>query len=130
MQSNNLAFVLRQATDKRQSSAFARAVRASIEVGTVVPSILRAKLAAAGFEVLSDEADVAEYGFRSSKLFQRVLVVRPGQGDVQPAIVAMGATDSVDNALLHAVLGWFRENAVEIEGEEVPEGLASVPQGG
>lgn len=119
MQSVNLAFVLAEAQDKRHTEPFARAVRASIEVGVVIPSILRAKLAAAGLRVVDDQASMAEYGFNSTKVLQRVLVFE------KKTIVAMGAAADSDEALLASVLGWFREHPA---GATPPSGFASKRQ--
>jgi hypothetical protein len=120
MQSKNLEFVLAQAQDERQSSAIGKAVRDSIEVGVVVPSILRANLAKAGYELADDKAAMADYGFASLAVLKRVLVK-----DKHGEVVAMGAAGDPDEALLHAVLGYFRENA--LEDSEVPEGIAVAP---
>jgi hypothetical protein len=120
MQSNNLAFVIDQAQDDRQTHPIALAVRASIEVGVVVPSILRVKLAEAGFAVVEDDASLADYGFKSTKHLRRVLV---NDGDGQ--LVAMGASADHADALLHAMLGWFRENP--LPDADVPEGIATAP---
>ena len=118
MQANNLAFVLEQAA--AGSGAFAKAVRDSIEVGVVVPSILRAKLSDAGFTVADDKVAVADYGFASLGTLKRVLVTHPKQG-----LVAMGASSDLDDALLHAVLGYFREHPSD--GADIPAGIAEAP---
>lgn len=123
MQSANLGFIISQAQDKRQRSPIARAVRASIEVGVVVPSILRTKLADAGLKVSEDRASLSEYGFASTKVLERVLVT-----DAKGAIVAMGAAGDHDEALLAAMLGWFRENP--LPGADVPAGIATAPSSG
>jgi len=120
MQKANLEYVLAAAADERQTDPFALAVRGSIEVGVVVPSILRAKLAEAGYVVHSDEAKMSDYGFKTLKVLQRVIIE-----DVN-GIVAMGAADGYDEALLHAALGWFREHP--LEGAEVPEGIMTAPE--
>lgn len=57
------------------SNPFLRAVADSIEVGIVVPSILKAKLEAAGFSVIFDIADHAKHGFRELKNKARVAIV-------------------------------------------------------
>ncbi len=54
MQSANLAFVISQAQDRRQKGAIGLAVASSIEVGVVVPSILRRNLEEAGFGLVTD----------------------------------------------------------------------------
>lgn len=120
MQSKNLEFVIAQATDKRQKSDFGKAVAASVEVGVVVPSIFRAKLADAGFSVIEDVAAQAEYGFATMNFLKRTLIE-----DKKGVIIAMGASSDYDDALLHAALGWFRENA--LPDSDVPEGIATVP---
>lgn len=120
MQTANLAFIINQATDKRQRAPIAKAVRDAVEVGVVVPSILRSNLEAAGYIVKSDHASLAEYGFRSTKTLARVLVV-----DGKNTIVAMGAAGDHAEALLAAMLGWFRENP--LEGAEPPAGFGVAP---
>jgi hypothetical protein len=120
MQTNNLAFVIAQAEDERQSGPIADAVRQSIEVGVVVPSILRSRLEANGLHLVQDTAALADYGFASLKALKRVLVT-----DHDGALVAMGAAGDHDEALLHAMLGWFRENAVG--DDPVPAGLGTAP---
>lgn len=120
MQKGNTEFVIAQATDKRQTSPFSKAVRGAIEVGVVVPSILRTNLEDAEFTVKEDEASMGEYGFKSSKFLKRVLIT-----DDTGTIIAMGASADHEDALLHAVLGWYRENAVGDPGE-VPAGLGTV----
>ena len=151
MQTKNLEFVIDQATagsaraalvaanleggDEATASAaldaqlaeidsdpFKAAVRDSVEVGVVVPSIARSKLADAGFELVADEASLAEYGFASMTVLKRVLVT-----DKKGAIVAMGAAGNHDEALLHSILGYFREHP--LEGSEVPAGIATAPGG-
>ncbi len=120
MQTDNLTFVIAQARDDRQEAAIALAVRGAVEVGVVVPSILRSRLKAAGFTLVADEAALADYGFRSTSHLQRVIV-----SDKAGTIVAMGAAGDHDEALLHAMLGWFRENP--LPESDVPAGLAVVP---
>lgn len=122
MQKANLAYVITAATDERQTDPLALAVRDSIEVGVVVPSILRLSLAHAGFGLVDDEVGLAAYGFRSSQVLKRVLISRDG------AIVAMGAAGDEAEALLHAVLGWFREHP--LPDAEVPAGLTTLEQEG
>lgn len=117
MQARNLEFVVEQAGV--QKGAFAKAVKDSIEVGVVVPSVFRAKLEAVGFEVVEDQASMSEYGFASMAVLQRTLVRK---GD---KLVAMGAAGDHDEALLHAALGYFRENAAP--DADVPAGIAEAP---
>jgi len=120
MQKANLEFVIEQASGARSGDAFAKAVRDSIEVGVVVPSILRAKLADAGFAVVDDVAALAEYGLASLKTLKRVMV-----NDKKGELVAMGAAGDPGEAILHAALGYFREHP--LPDSEVPAGLAEVP---
>jgi hypothetical protein len=122
MQSNNLAFVIAQAQAPRPKHPVATAVRGSIEVGVVVPSILRAKLAKQGLTVHQDRASLAEYGFKDTTVLRRVLIT-----DKAGNLVAMGASSDHDDALLHAMLGWFRENLI---GTDIPEGVATQPAPG
>lgn len=120
MQKNNLDFVIDQATrEGRPVDPIATAVAASIEVGVVVPSVLRSKLASAGFKIVEDIAKLADYGFASLASLKRVLVTQDG------AIVAMGAAGDHGEALLHSMLGYFREHP--LPDSEVPEGLLEAP---
>lgn len=115
----NMKFLVEQAMDERQEDPFAIAVRASIELDSLVPSILRTKLAEAGFEVVDDELEHLKDGFRTFVYLDRVLIKREG------VIVAMGAAGNVSEALAHAVLGWFREHP--LPDSEVPAGIATLP---
>lgn len=119
MRSANLEYVIAQAQDSGQKDPFGKAVAASIEVGVVVPSILRENLAAAGYEVVDDVAAMSDYGFATLSTLKRVIVNKKG------VMVAMGASGDVGDALLHAVLGYFRENP--LPGSEVPAGIAEAP---
>lgn len=105
MRSANLEYVIGQATDSRQKDSFGKAVADAIEVGVVVPSILRANLTEAGYAVIDDQAAMADYGFASTKVLKRVII-----NDKKGNMIAMGASDSAGDALLHAVLGYFREH--------------------
>lgn len=121
MQTRNLAYVIEAAQDPRQTHPLALAVRGAVEVGVVVPSILRSRLAAAGLEVISG-ADLARFGMAPTKVLTQVVVTQ------EDAIIAMGASSDADDALLHAMLGWFRENA--LPGADVPAGIAVVTKEG
>lgn len=118
MQSRNLAFVIDQATDKRQKAPIGLAVRESVEVGVVVPSILRRHLEEAGLNLIEDDKAAADLGFVAMTHLKRVLVT-----DADGTLVAMGASSDHDDALLHAMLGWFRENP--LPGSDVPAGLGT-----
>lgn len=120
MQKGNLDFVLEQAKGDLSGTPIGQAIAASVEVGTVFPSKLRAELADAGYVVKDDEAAMSDYGFSSSKVLKRVLVV-DSTGD----IVAMGAAADADEAILASMLGWCRENALPTA--DIPEGIASAP---
>jgi len=119
MQRANLEFLIEQATASAVKGGLPAAVRDSIEVGMVVPSILRKNLLAAGLKVVEDQPTMAKMGFSGLKTMQRTLVL-----DKSGSIVAMGASQDHDEALLHAMLGWFRENPTP--GSTPPAGLASV----
>lgn len=96
------------------------AVRDATEVGVVVPSILEKNLTDYGFAIVKDDAALADYGFATTKFLKRV-IVNDGAGN----LIAMGAAGDHGEALLHAVLGYFRENPV---GDEVaPAGIMAIP---
>jgi hypothetical protein len=116
-----MAFVIAQATDKRQRDPFGKAVAQAIEVGVVVPSILRSSLQAAGFSIVEDDAALADYGFNSGKVLKRAIVT-----DKEGNIVAMGAAADQGEALAAAALGYFREHP--LAGSDVPAGFATAPQ--
>lgn len=118
MNSVNTAFVIGQASDPAHDAPFAAAVRDAIEVGVVVPSRLRGNLESAGFAVVDDEARLSDYGFKSTQVLKRVVVM---DGEL---IVAMGASSDPADALLHAALGWFREHP--LPDADVPDGLMTV----
>lgn len=90
-------------------------VRRAIEVGVVVPSLLRANLKEAGYVVDADQDSHAKDGYRRFKNLTRVLV-RDGTGNV----VAMGASSDEADALLHACLGYLRERDIEKFGFILP----------
>jgi hypothetical protein len=121
MQTENLRFVLEQANDPRQKDPFAKAVKDSVEVGQVIPSVFRAKLEESGFRVLDDEKSAAEFGFASTKVLKRVLIT-----DKKGDIIAMGASTDPGEAITAAALGWFREHP--LAGAEVPAGAAVLPK--
>jgi hypothetical protein len=95
------------------------AIRDAIEVGVVVPSILRTNLAKAKLTLVDDTASLAEYGFASLATLKRVIVADKG------TIVAMGAAGDPDEAILAAMLGWVREHP--LEGSVVPAGMGTAP---
>jgi len=122
MLSANLAHVIAAATDERQDDPFALAVRGAVEVGVVVPSILRRNLEAAGFTIVEDEAGLSALGFAGTRVLVRTVVTRDGD------IVAMGAASDASEAILHAALGWFREHP--LPDLEAPAGVAVLtPEG-
>ena len=120
MQQKNMEFVIEAGHVGR--SPMANAVRHATEVGVVVPSILRKNLEEAGFVLVEDSAALADYGFASLKTLNRVVVMKDGE------MVAMGAAGDHAEALLHAVLGYFRENPPA--GLEPTEGIATAPSAG
>lgn len=123
MQKANLDFVIEQAEHADRKDKFGKAVAKSIEVGVVVPSILRTNLEVAGYSILEDKASLSDYGFASAKILQRVLVT-----DKEGTIIAMGAAGDHAEALLHAALGYFRENPVG--DASPPQGIAIAPKNG
>ncbi len=121
MRTVNTEFVIAQAQhDDHADDAFSQAVKDSIEVGVVVPSILRKNLEAAGFKVVSDDASLSDYGFASTKVLKRVVIFDKGG-----TIVAMGAAGDAGEAIVHAALGYMREN--KVGEDEAPAPLAVVP---
>ena len=120
MRTVNLEYVIASAKDERQTDPFAKAVADSIEVGVVVPSILRANLKKAGFIVIDDVAKMSDYGFRTLAVLKRVMI------EDKNGLVAMGAASDYDEAITHAVLGWFREHA--LPDADVPEGVMTAPE--
>lgn len=120
MRTANLEWTIAQATHDAQTSAIGKAVAASVEVGVIVPSVLRQNLKDAGFKIVTDLADLSSYGFASTKHLVRVVVE-----DKKGNLVAMGAAGNADEAILHAMLGYFRENPVG--DTAAPEPLAVVP---
>jgi hypothetical protein len=124
VQSVNLAFVVAQAKDERQTEPFALAVRGALVEGSiyvggaaVLPDTLRQTLVAAGFNGVEDDAALAEYGFASLGTLRRVVIT-----DSSGELVAMGAAGDHDEALLAAALGWFREHP--LPDADVPDGIA------
>jgi len=116
MQAKNLEFVIDQIT--QNDAPFAVACRAALEVGILVPSLLRSSLESAGFRVLDDKK-LKEHGIPPMKHLHRAAVF---DGD---DMIAFGAAGTTDEALLHAVLGWCREN--KVGDKPAPKGLVSKP---
>jgi hypothetical protein len=88
----------------------AECIHAAVEVGIVVPSILKAKLAEAGFTITNDVDHQDQHealGYRTFDNLFRVLV-----HDASGAVVAMGASADHTDALLHAMLGYLREQDI------------------
>ena len=124
MQTANMAFVTAHAArgneHKGAAAAFGKALKASVEVGVLVPSVFRRNLEDAGYLVVDDKAAVADYGFASLGVLKRVLVV-----DEDGAIVAMGAATDAGEAIAAAALGWCREHP--LEDLEATTGIAEAP---
>ena len=97
----------------------ADAILAATEVGVVVPSILRAKLTDAGFEVrdekFKDAAQTQEW-----KHLKQVTVWKG------PHLIAQGASGDAGDALLHAMLGYARENPADAIELKAPSAAAAV----
>lgn len=113
MQAKNTEWMV-AAAKRFAGNAFADAVCESIEVGMVVPSILKAKLEARGYSVIADAADHKKHGYRQLQNSARVHVIGPASvhpdhtGEHRTLIAAGVAPDEAD-ALLHAALGFLRE---------------------
>lgn len=82
----------------------AKAVVASTEVGVVVPSILTAKLEAAGYPPVKD-GDPKDH--KPLKHLKRVLL-KDGNG----AVIAQALAGDYSEALLHAVMSYLREQSL------------------
>lgn len=134
MQAKNMEWLVKNAPRFAAASPdnpFLKSVAESIEASIVVPSILKAKLLAAGFKVSADDEDHAKYGFRVLKNLYRVHVVGPAnlhperanEGEAR-TLIAAGASDSEADALLHAALGFVREceiRAAKDAGKAAPQ---------
>lgn len=81
---------------KSQDSAISKAIAQSIEVGVVVPSLLRSKLAALSLDVQ----------YTQGKHLVRADVFDSG------VLIASGTSADQNDALLHAMLGYVRERAI------------------
>lgn len=104
MLTKNLQFILEKLPTI--DTPVAAAIAKSTEVGIIVPSILRTNLQSAGYSIITDTAAHEERGFPTLKFLTRVLVE-----DADGNLIAMGAASDLDEALLHAMLGYIRENA-------------------
>jgi hypothetical protein len=121
MQTKNMALLIEQSFS--HDDALALAVRAAVvpEIKAVVPTLLRAALEKAGFAVNEDEDAHAEQGFKKLEHLYRVLIhAAAGEDGVAGQVVAMGASSTADDALLHAVLGYLRERDIAHFGFIVP----------
>ena len=109
-----------------------RAAGASDKTVVVVPARLRQALADAGLRVCEDAAAHEAAGMKPLKHLTRLLVwddsnlleTLPAEEFARcgkpPLLVARGESDSANNALLHAVLGYLRECDIEQLGSIVP----------
>lgn len=117
MQSKNMKWLVANAPKFAAASPdnpFLKAVAESIEVGIVVPSILKAKLLESGFAVVADDAEHKKYGYRVLPNNYRVHVigplnVHPDHSDENRGLIAAGMAPSEASALVHAALGFVRE---------------------
>lgn len=117
MQSGNTKWMIAAAgrfAEVMPDNPFLKAVAESIEAGIVVPSILKAKLEAAGFKVSADDEDHKKHGYRVLANNYRVHVVgpanvHPDHASEERTLIAAGVSDSEADALLHAALGFLRE---------------------
>ena len=118
MQTENHKVLLEESVHPHHKNHdIAKAVRDATEVGIVVPSILKKGIEDAGYTIVEDKASLAQYGFKSTKLLKRVLVVKDDK------IVAMGMAGDHKEALLAAMLGWFRENPSDDFKEKMAAGV-------
>lgn len=123
---------------KKHKGPIPEAVVKSIEVGVVVPSILKANLEAAGLIVDDEHDSHAKQGY--CKLDKLVRVHVHGDAKLHPecpanhtdpnCLIAAGTAADKGDALLHACLGFLREceiKAAKDKGEKPQEyGLGTV----
>ena len=130
MRKANFIFLLAAAADPRHTHPLVQALRSATTVYEADPDhglekrtaidvpALRAALVAGGFTIIDDEAATKEDGFRRLENLTRVLV-KHGKD-----VVAMGAASDEREALLHAMLGWFREHP--LPNLDAPAGVATL----
>ena len=122
---------------------FIEAIQASIEVGIVVPSLLRKNLIEAGYEVYTDETEKGrkkqtELGFPQQDFLTDVAIVQPDakkrdENGIEyrgPLVVAYGAAGDVSEAIAHAALGYVRERDIEHFGKQLPNQFHTDPAEG
>lgn len=115
-----------------EAKVLLRAAGASDKTVVVVPGRLRQALADAGLRVCEDAAAHEAAGMKPLKHLTRLLIwddanileTMPAEEFERcgkpPLLVARGESDSANNALLHAVLGYLRECDIEKLGYIVP----------
>ena len=109
MTSNNMQYLI-VSCHAHQGDPLAKCVWDSAGGTQVSPSLLKKNLEEAGFKVNDNEDSHKEHGFKELKHLYRVLVLSGAD------IVAMGASETPEDALLHAALGYLRERDIEICG--------------
>jgi hypothetical protein len=91
--------------------------KGAVEVGFIVPSILKKGLEDAGYIVqyLSPGDESKEH--KTTKVLHRASVYCPIEG-AEPAIVAHGMSDSVQDALLQAIYAAMKEENPDLKDPE------------
>ncbi len=114
MRKQNTEALITLAKSQQDRFAVSRAIAESVEVGIVVPSVLRSKLEALGCIVEKNPG----------RQFENVVQIAVKHGD---EIIAMGTSVDEADALLHAMLGFVRERniaALEEQGMSKAEAVA------
>lgn len=109
MRTKNIEALVALAASQPQHD-ISQAVTESTELEFVVPSLLRAKVAALGYTTRLKQG-------------QHVVTVQLFKGE---ALIASGTSDTEADALLHAALGYVRERRIdELVAQGVPKAEAA-----
>ena len=111
MRAINTKHLILLADSQRDRFAISRAIAESVEIGVVVPSILRSKLEALGLTITETKVSANV----------RVDVLKGGE------LLARGSSSDTADALLHAMLGFVRELNIDglmATGMSKPEAVA------
>ena len=139
MRQTNMEYLVHAAKSHKEAKfggedKFVNAVVKSTELGLVIPSLLRANLEEAGFEVITDETKEGQkrqemMGYKPLDFLTDVVVAKKVNRH-ESVLIAYGAAGDVQEAIIHAALGYVRERDVEHFGKILPNQFHKDPAPG